>query len=485
MLMMMSSQYSEVFWERNGFDVLVSHMDDGTNVLKEMHSFLEKRAEIEKKYAESLSNLAKSNAGNKDIGTLKNAWCTVKNETQKIANEHYTLCENIKFKLCQEVHKFADEQARTNRDFAKETKKISNEYEKMKKDVEKARISYYKCCHKLDQLEKTSEVPESSASAAKSQEKEQKANRAKETSRKDYVNLIDRCKKKRDAYVKQMTATCESFQVADEIRIDFCRSMIDSFVFYQLKVTPVIDEAARTILYARDDVSAQADIQTFINTSMTGSSLAPSPKFEEYDPALPMLKSRRSSFLGRRSSTSQAQSPIPPLPLTPSSSTHTPRNSSTRRLSQSQRRGSTHEQRERRGSYSDYPVGESERLDDSYAHSRKHRAREDSGGEAADLELNQDRDRDLEGSQRSNASSSQERSGRHVLYQAETGDGSEVDVVAKCIARYDYSATDSDQISFSRGALIDVTEIHPNGWWCGVCEGVQGVFPSNFVELLD
>ncbi|GAA5894310.1 hypothetical protein JCM6882_007627 [Rhodosporidiobolus microsporus] len=54
-------------------------------------------------------------------------------------------------------------------------------------------------------------------------------------------------------------------------------------------------------------------------------------------------------------------------------------------------------------------------------------------------------------------------------------------------ALYDYTATSSEEFSFSQADVIAVTATDPDGWWQGSRVGDSGpskVFPSNFTELL-
>jgi len=53
------------------------------------------------------------------------------------------------------------------------------------------------------------------------------------------------------------------------------------------------------------------------------------------------------------------------------------------------------------------------------------------------------------------------------------------------IALYDYQAGDDDEISFDPDDVITDLEFLDEGWWRGTCHGVNGLFPSNYVELRD
>jgi len=53
----------------------------------------------------------------------------------------------------------------------------------------------------------------------------------------------------------------------------------------------------------------------------------------------------------------------------------------------------------------------------------------------------------------------------------------------QCRALYDYTPENAGDLSFQEGDYITVTDDQdPSGWWSGEVNGVQGFFPSNFVE---
>lgn len=54
-----------------------------------------------------------------------------------------------------------------------------------------------------------------------------------------------------------------------------------------------------------------------------------------------------------------------------------------------------------------------------------------------------------------------------------------------CIALYDYQAQAAGDLSFPAGAVIEIVErtANVNEWWTGRYNGMQGVFPGNYVQL--
>lgn len=52
----------------------------------------------------------------------------------------------------------------------------------------------------------------------------------------------------------------------------------------------------------------------------------------------------------------------------------------------------------------------------------------------------------------------------------------------KVIAIYDYDADKPDELSFSENSVVYVLKKNDDGWYEGVCNGVTGLFPGNYVE---
>ncbi|CAB1317885.1 unnamed protein product [Coregonus sp. 'balchen'] len=52
------------------------------------------------------------------------------------------------------------------------------------------------------------------------------------------------------------------------------------------------------------------------------------------------------------------------------------------------------------------------------------------------------------------------------------------------VAIYDYSKDKEDELSFMEGSIIYIIKKNDDGWYEGVCNGVTGLFPGNYVESI-
>lgn len=51
-------------------------------------------------------------------------------------------------------------------------------------------------------------------------------------------------------------------------------------------------------------------------------------------------------------------------------------------------------------------------------------------------------------------------------------------------AQFDYVTDEDDEISFKEGDIVKILKIEGHGWWTGEFNGKVGIFPGNFVELM-
>ena len=57
--------------------------------------------------------------------------------------------------------------------------------------------------------------------------------------------------------------------------------------------------------------------------------------------------------------------------------------------------------------------------------------------------------------------------------------------ICRCEAQYDYEGQQSDELSIQPGDVIYVTEKIDDDWWQGNLNGTIGIFPANYVDVLE
>ena len=59
-----------------------------------------------------------------------------------------------------------------------------------------------------------------------------------------------------------------------------------------------------------------------------------------------------------------------------------------------------------------------------------------------------------------------------------------LDVQVLVRAMYDFDSEDSTNLTFKKDDVIQVLAQLESGWWAGHCQGRQGWFPSNYVQVM-
>lgn len=59
-----------------------------------------------------------------------------------------------------------------------------------------------------------------------------------------------------------------------------------------------------------------------------------------------------------------------------------------------------------------------------------------------------------------------------------------LDIQVLVRALYDYESEDATNLSFKKDDVIQVLAQLESGWWAGHCDGRQGWFPSNYVQVI-
>ena len=62
---------------------------------------------------------------------------------------------------------------------------------------------------------------------------------------------------------------------------------------------------------------------------------------------------------------------------------------------------------------------------------------------------------------------------------------SQTQKIRRAKVTFSYAADNIDELSLEPGQVVEVLAEEEEGWWRGKLGGKEGVFPSNFVEILE
>ena len=53
------------------------------------------------------------------------------------------------------------------------------------------------------------------------------------------------------------------------------------------------------------------------------------------------------------------------------------------------------------------------------------------------------------------------------------------------ITLYEYVRDKDDELTFTENQIIFVVKKNDDGWWEGIMDGITGLFPGNYVEVIE
>ena len=125
------SKFSQNFWGTDfcstaGYDTLVKRLKEGKQMVIDYEEYLERRAKIEKQYADEMIKLARISSGKDEIGTLRRSWGQLKTETENIGRLHMQLSMKIQEEMLKSVKDFRIQQKEIRRKNEDAVKRAQN-----------------------------------------------------------------------------------------------------------------------------------------------------------------------------------------------------------------------------------------------------------------------------------------------------------------------------------------------------------------------
>ncbi|XP_078576333.1 proline-serine-threonine phosphatase-interacting protein 2-like isoform X3 [Branchiostoma floridae x Branchiostoma japonicum] len=433
------ARFEDSFWgtdfcSTQGFETLLARMKEGSNMCKELEDFLKHRAKAEEDYAKTLQKMVKSAGDGGEIGILRNAWDTVRKETEHLANVHMTMSQSLT-KEAEDIRGFRKLQEQSR----KETEEDNMKYTRLKRDLYKktmdAKKSYEQKCREADGAENAYSTSRLKKKASGARQQAEQADTA-------YKSCVEGLEQSRVSWEKCHAHSCQVFQKMEEERIMFLRDKLWVHSNLGSMICVQNDEHYEDMRKALEHCDEVKDISLFVNTKKTGTQRPAPVVYESYYPdGTKSAKRFAVSPLHRDRPSTMSSRPPEPLPQIGS-----PASAAPNLPAKDKQRSISHG---RYGDEDDFYTEVS--LDFGYGEADSH------GGAYATVQETR--------TQRFSSPAS-----------PNFGEGDTVKVA------FDYDSQGQQELTLRKGRHIRVLKRENDLWWHGEMDGKIGVFPSTYVE---
>lgn len=283
--------YENNFWsdkgDKSGFDVLVLKHRNGKEVCKDFAHLMHERARIEEQYARQLLELGKSQLGETETsGTAKTAWNQLKFDIKTQAESRLKFAQKITEEVQKPILNFKNEQKKMRKNYentiAADRKVLLAKFALAQKAY-KNYISRAKEADLAETLVKRAQVTNMNRKDfIKIEENAKKERKKASMASYDYKTAVDEYEEIRSRWEEDMRSACAEFQSAEEDRIQFLKSVLQSYLSVQKEVNTECKESSEMCGHSIESVSPHVDIEMFVKTSFTGSQKPIQLKYEPY-----------------------------------------------------------------------------------------------------------------------------------------------------------------------------------------------------------
>ncbi|XP_041366171.1 protein kinase C and casein kinase substrate in neurons protein 2-like isoform X2 [Gigantopelta aegis] len=305
---------SDSFWEPGKFMKTVKRHENGYKLCDQLRSLVESRSEIEKNYAKSLSNWSKKwndflDKG-PEYGTCLGGWKSALIEADSLNSIHLDIADQLMNEVYQSIKAWQKENYHKSMMHFKETKELEDGFRKAQKPwgkrlqkVMKAKSDYHSVCKQ----EKSTANQENNARGdstlspdqlTKLQEKLRKLQTEVDSTKEKYEAALNDLNSYNAKYIEDMTEVYDKSQDYERKRIDFVKkTLYEIHSCLDLSVQPKFAKVYTDFHSIIGLTDADKDLKFWskchgVDMQMNW------PVFEEYSPELQSISRRGKSHIG-------------------------------------------------------------------------------------------------------------------------------------------------------------------------------------------
>jgi hypothetical protein len=513
----------EELW--NGFNVVAKKVEDGERFERDFARFVKKLHEIEETYSSSLLKLVKSLELNLEIGSVNEAWLAIRNEYEVIANVHSTLATKLDTEVQGPLIEQIKEGKKSRSATLSKGHQLCRDLVQAEAIMTKERKKYVKLRKLQDscQEELNRAQQQNSSSIPKIQKKLEETIKKADKADTDYSNAVNNLKMMQDRfYDSEMPQVLKELENLEVQRMNKMRDLFNKLVRVNEPVSPERQTAIQKMKNKIDAINTSNDLRQFVSQYKPTSNPPPRVQYFPYDSTVsfdqffykPIRPSTKSGAAGGTSSSSISSTP------TSSSSSKSSSSKSSNPLNlfknigkgkkdkdkdnKSRDKEKEKEKEKERDKEREKDKTTSEKNEKKVQFNESAPKKEVSVSAPFKVEANSDFRTSTATASSSSASSSA--SANVSVSVAATSSPSTATTYVPSVtsptkddknkaqaktelqqlrALYDYDAEEDNEISFKEGEILYLIEKDESGWWRGRnSKGQEGVFPSNFVEVV-
>jgi hypothetical protein len=473
----------------NGFEVVAKKAEDGEKFSKEVAKFLKKLHEIEEAYSTSLLKLVRNLDLNGESGTTNECWATVKNEYEAVANTHSQFAQKVLAEVHDPFSKQTTEDRKgraltiaNGRKLTKDLLHAQDEMIKERKDYIKMRQMEDKTKEELQKAQQAN-----SSSVPKVQKKLEETTKKADKSDTDYSHSVNNLKAVQDRfYDNEMPAILKQMESHENSRLSQTKDVFNKLVNFAENIGPAVSEAVRRINTKANAVDINNDLRAFVTVNKPSGYPPPRVQYAAYDSTID-----QSQYFYVPLGAADKKQPPTSAVSAPSTSAPTPTTSGSKSsgalsfLKKKDKPSKDKAPKEPKASKGGSKESSTAVTVSAPMNSVKN---ETSANRAPTLTFNTPATPPTTNETNSRPVSAQPTNTPYIpapTHQSASSVASSNDGQTRLRALYDYDATEANELSMREGDLLVLLEKDESGWWRGRnADGNEGVFPSNFVEVI-
>ncbi|KAJ2723909.1 formin-binding protein [Coemansia sp. Benny D115] len=274
-----SERFSENFWsaDERCISVLMHKLKSAKQTCGDILQMITTRASVEEDLGKKLMKLSRAGLGSEEVGSIKDALRTVRQEMESNAKSHLELARQLRAEVEKPLTSFMNDQRlkrRAQTSIIQKTEGDRNALRSQMRKLQDKRRSDTKKVGDLDlQVNGLQGVGD-----PKLRTKLERALVQQKATETEYIDVRLRLKEADQHWYNVWKSACDVFQVLEEERIEYLKTCLWTYTNLVSSNCVADDESMERIRQDLEKISVAEDIAAFIQTFGTG---APDPELAE------------------------------------------------------------------------------------------------------------------------------------------------------------------------------------------------------------